>query len=409
MDKELTFDDIFKYKSVSFKIAGVEYDIMKKEDVEKIPCLSATANIFGRDYGVDYILRKNAEYIYENNGNFDLANACIHKSNELTQAGYRTSEKSVGNKTGIITICFENGVLQEIFPSNKYNQYTARFLISDGLKFDLEKAADIKNIPIPKYENLHGFPNISHSIDYVLKRKASDLSKKGFFDLSIICLQKANQLMSESPIHWKKKDYMDIVLELARVGRYDEAKQEKAFIEDNYFIDNDFSSMHETVLQKTLSSSHQLATDLLESADAPNCNELCAKYRKRIYSVSGKDKRFPALTNEIYNSGLIFFPFIEGISRPKYCSLDNIIEYSNRPFVDDRTDEEKGNYKRFSKQRILEERYATDFLEYCQICDFISPLRPKSFKLYQEMKYDNTENFQELMQVAEESGIDIEL
>ena len=41
---------------------------------------------------------------------------------------------------------------------------------------------------------------------------------------------------------------------------------------------------------------------------------------------------------------LIFFPFIEGISRPKYCSLDNIIEYNNRPFIDDRTDEEKENY-----------------------------------------------------------------
>ncbi|MCC3394982.1 hypothetical protein D4759_07370 [Clostridiales bacterium AHG0011] len=309
----------------------------------------------------------------------------------------------------IITIYFENGFLVKILPSDDCNQYEARYLVSDGLTFDLECTLDINNIPVPNYKKLHGFPNILHSLDYVLKRKAGHLSKNGFFDHSIICLRKANQIMSQSPIHWKKKDYMDIVLELARVGRYDEAKQEKAFIEDNYFINNDFSSMHETVLQKTLSSSHQLATDLLEADDAPNCNELCAKYRKRIYSVSGKDKRFPALTNEIYNSGLIFFPFIEGISRPKYCSIDNIIEYNNRPFVDDRTDEEKGNYKRFSKQRILEERYATDFLEYCQICDFISPLRPKSFKLYQEMKYDNTENFQELMQVAEESGIDIEL
>ena len=32
----LTFQDIFKYKSVSFKISGAEYDIMKKEDVGRI-------------------------------------------------------------------------------------------------------------------------------------------------------------------------------------------------------------------------------------------------------------------------------------------------------------------------------------------------------------------------------------
>lgn len=90
MDKPITFDDIFEYKSVSFKIAGVEYDIMKKEDVEKIPCLSAKANIFGKEYSMDYILRKNAVYIYNSNGDYELAGACIRKSNEITLAGYGT-------------------------------------------------------------------------------------------------------------------------------------------------------------------------------------------------------------------------------------------------------------------------------------------------------------------------------
>lgn len=90
MDKDLTFDDIFKYKSVSFKIAGVEYDITKKEDVEKIPCLSVTANVFGKNYGIDYILRKNAIHIYKSNGDYELAGTCIRKSNEITLAGYGT-------------------------------------------------------------------------------------------------------------------------------------------------------------------------------------------------------------------------------------------------------------------------------------------------------------------------------
>lgn len=75
MDKDLTFDDIFKYKSVSFKIAGVEYDIMKKEDVEKIPCLSVTANVFGKNYGIDYILRKTL-FIYINQ--MGITNLLVH-------------------------------------------------------------------------------------------------------------------------------------------------------------------------------------------------------------------------------------------------------------------------------------------------------------------------------------------
>ena len=133
----------------------------------------------------------------------------------------------------IITVYFENGLLVKILPAEHCNQYEARYLVSDGLTFDLESTLDISNIPIPNYKKLCGFPNISHSLDYVLKRKAGNLSKNGLFDHSIVCLRKANQIMSQSPIHWKKKDYMDIVLELARVGRYEEAKKEKAFIEDN--------------------------------------------------------------------------------------------------------------------------------------------------------------------------------
>lgn len=308
-----------------------------------------------------------------------------------------------------VTIYFENGILTRTSPSPDCNQYEARYLVTDGSIFDLENDFDIINIPIPTFKEVHGFPNISRSLDYVLKRNASYLSKKGLFDISLTCLRKANQLMSKSPIRWNKKDYFDIVLELTRAGRFEEAKQEKTFIEDNYFDKYDFSTMHKTVLKKEWGITSQFETDLVEADDAPNCNELCAKYRKRIYSMSGKDKRFPIMTSEIYNSGLIFYPFIEGISRPKYCTIDNLIEYNNRPFIDDRTDEEKNNYERFTKQRILEERKIEDFLEYRQICTYIPLLKPKNFKIYQEMKYANTEDFKELMQVAEEARIDIEL
>lgn len=86
MDKPITFDNIFEYKSVSFNIAGVEYDIMKKEDVEKIPCLSATASIFGKKYRMDYILKENARHIYDTHGNYELAETCIQKANDIIKA-----------------------------------------------------------------------------------------------------------------------------------------------------------------------------------------------------------------------------------------------------------------------------------------------------------------------------------
>lgn len=308
----------------------------------------------------------------------------------------------------LITIYFKNGLLTQILPTADCNQYAARYIISDGVRFDLENAFDIKNIPVPNFEPIHTFPNISRSLDYVLKRKAGDLNKKGLFELSILCLRKSNQLMSHSPIHWNKKDYFYIVLELARADRFEEAKMEKLFIEKHYFDKYDFQTMHNSVLEINLRNAQKLGTDLVEADNPPNCDALCAKYRKRIYSLSGKDTRFPSMTDMILKSGLIFSPFIYGISQPRYCNSTDIIEFSNRPFIDDRTDNEKENFIQFRKQWILDNRKAEDFLEYRQICKFIPSYKPKSFKKYQEMKFEKSDDFQELMKIAEEAGIDIE-
>lgn len=88
MDNPITFNDIFECKSVSFIIAGVEYDIMKKEDVEKIPCLPAMATIFRKEYRMDYILRENAKHIYQVNGEYSLAEACIRKADDIASCFY---------------------------------------------------------------------------------------------------------------------------------------------------------------------------------------------------------------------------------------------------------------------------------------------------------------------------------
>ena len=105
----------------------------------------------------------------------------------------------------IVTSYFQNGQLVKILPADNCNQYTSRYIISDGQRFDLELASDIANIPIPIFNSTNHLPNISKSLDYVIYRKAGDLELKGLFDLSIICLRKANELMSHSPIHWNKR------------------------------------------------------------------------------------------------------------------------------------------------------------------------------------------------------------
>lgn len=114
------------------------------------------------------------------------------------------------------------------------------------------------------------------------------------------------------------------------------------------------SSRIETENLGNFAAAEQLGTDLVQCVgQSPTC-ELCAIYRNRVFSVSGKDKRFPALYNGenaplrngyhvIHpNCRCEFMPYfeeIEGEERTKKA-----MEYSNRPFEDNRTKKERDAY-----------------------------------------------------------------
>ena len=105
------------------------------------------------------------------------------------------------------------------------------------------------------------------------------------------------------------------------------------------------------------------------------CCEKCAPYRNRYYCISGADKRFPKLPDFFskkenieccglvpqYKSKVIIDTFIESGKR------GDIISISNRPFVDDRTEEDIVYYKYFKFVNQLERhppkdgKYSFDF------------------------------------------------
>lgn len=95
-------------------------------------------------------------------------------------------------------------------------------------------------------------------------------------------------------------------------------------------------------IRMSLENAKELGTDLVEASYHRGCCGECAKYRGRWFSISGKDKRFPKMPVDYSCTceGIDFSPVIFEISEPVYCDTD-IIVYSNRPFVDDRTEEEK--------------------------------------------------------------------
>lgn len=173
-----------------------------------------------------------------------------------------------------------------------------------------------------------------------------------------------------------------------------------------------------------------LNTDLVEATFEMNCCDECTKYRGRVFSISGLDRRFPKLPKYINCDcfGISFHPFLYGISKPTYKDYfrvgDDIISFSNRPFVIERTEFERQTaikQKAYEhKQLELHNRFSADMKklsewdkehrsEYEKLCNLIPEFAPKSLGGYTRMKLTNSKNFQKLADIARAKGLNIQL
>lgn len=173
-----------------------------------------------------------------------------------------------------------------------------------------------------------------------------------------------------------------------------------------------------------------LDTDLVEATFEMNCCDECTKYRGRVFSISGRDNRFPKLPKYINCDcvGISFHPFLYGISHPTYKEHfrpgDDIVSFSNRPFVVERTDFER---ETAAKQREYEntKKAVHDFYEadlqklslwdsehreeYEKLCRLLPETAPKSLGGYTRMKLTNSKGFQALAKRARFVGMNIQI
>lgn len=97
--------------------------------------------------------------------------------------------------------------------------------------------------------------------------------------------------------------------------------------------------------------------------DGSSCCPICSLYKFRIFSVSGKDKRFPSLIslpNEIHdgkcdvcNGSYNLLPWFEGTSSP---DVKTAIQKSNAPLVDKRTPEQIASFEK-DQEKIRRKYY----------------------------------------------------
>ncbi|MBQ9898516.1 MAG: hypothetical protein IJM44_03560 [Ruminococcus sp.] len=180
--------------------------------------------------------------------------------------------------------------------------------------------------------------------------------------------------------------------------------------------------LNEEVQEINLKNAEKLETDLVEASYFNGCCGECAKYRGRWFSISGNDKRFPKMPVN-YGctcSGIDFSPVIFGVSEPTWCDEStDMIAYSNRPFVDDRTEEEKSIIdidKRNAEADEMWSKYEKrwnaireyDHKQYDKLVEILPDIAPKSYSGYMRMKKNNTKNYQKLLTEAIINGINLD-
>jgi len=120
------------------------------------------------------------------------------------------------------------------------------------------------------------------------------------------------------------------------------------------------------VNQSTINAGQELGNDLVRMSHHLSSCPLCAMYEGRVYSVSGKDKRYPSLAS-INNGAMITYSVLHPSCRHRFTNYiedlntdaeneQNRID-SNKPFVDSRSDAQKQAYDNRQRQNRLKQQY----------------------------------------------------
>lgn len=286
--------------------------------------------------------------------------------------------------------------------ADEYNKMRQKEIQRFDTLYDTSTVEGIRKIPAPE-KILSKTSSKTGKPEYILQLRAGQYEKEKKFDLAIECLRKSNELKIYSSVYYSENDYLRLVELLKRCRRFDEARTEEAHIKKLFASQNQhYENRRSKQFSKSLKT---FDTDLVEVSYVGACCPICGKYRGRIFSVSGKDKRFPKLPDDFHEDcGLIAFPFIYGVNEPQYCKSKDIIAYNNRPFRDTRTAEEKSNYNLMLQEQAQELQKQQDKADYDWLWEHLPEICPKSFASYRKMKNSNSAGYQKIVLVAQKVG-----
>ena len=314
---------------------------------------------------------------------------------------------------------FENGQLCKVTPDGTKYTYNARFINSDGKLYDLHNINDIDKLPIPSFfrcDIFNGY-GITGSLDYFLKMKASLLRTNGLVNESDHLYRRLYLFMAASNNWFLEEDYLCYCKVLLQELRLEEAESEELKIKSYLKQHGIVKDLSLEIANQTTKNCKKHNTDLVQMSAHCSCCEICNKLQGRVYSLSGSSKIFPKLPEVILQTGKVhdgcrhtiapFFIEYSNTIVDKFGNNVDAIQASTRPYIDDRTEEEKKSYILYTEDKKKRDTQMRDRKEYYRIVHALPDDAPKSFSAYRRMKRIKTKNFLLLMEKANDFGIKI--
>lgn len=193
--------------------------------------------------------------------------------------------------------------------------------------YDMDTLNGINSIPVPAI-NYNTGEWTKDYIYYVLQRKATEHKRNHRLDLAIACLRKSNALSDyEDRPPLLEKDYLRLVKYLRLNGENDAADEEESQIYARHPEFKDKRILNLPRIAETLAECNCYNIDLVIIYTNTHC-PFCSKYNSRIFSISGKSKRFPKLPDVIEQQG-------GGCPNCSLCiniCFDDILSFNHRKF-----------------------------------------------------------------------------
>ncbi|AGK98176.1 phage minor capsid protein [Clostridium pasteurianum] len=159
------------------------------------------------------------------------------------------------------------------------------------------------------------------------------------------------------------------------------------------------STTTETTNTATTNQLTELGYDLVQMTEhSPTC-AICALYQGRVYSISGKDTRFPSLSvafngefaNIHPNCAHRLFPYIESLAD----NFDKDIEFSNRPF--ELSEKDKKVLETYNNQQKEKIKLRNDRDQWQRYKLAMPQDTPKNFASFRRNKNLNNNKYQNLL------------